>query len=106
MRRVPHADVVQVLRCEIDQRPIRAPGIDDLARRLVGTSRGAASLDLVFPASARDMVEAFVAAERRCCPGIGWQVEAGSDVVNLRIAADSVALDVMSKMFGNIDSTR
>lgn len=96
-RRIATEDILQVIGCELDKRPI-APGIDDLTPLIMRVSRSSSELAVEFPAHARETVEAFAAAERLCCANIGWQVDAGS-VVTLRIATDELTLDAISQMF-------
>lgn len=96
-RHIPVDDIVQVLGCEIEKRP-PAPGFDELVPIVRQVMRSPGELALEFPEDALATVEAFVVAEQQCCPGIGWEVEAGP-TVTLRIAADDAVLDAISSMF-------
>jgi len=94
-RRIPREDLLAVVGCEIEKRP-DAPTIADLVPLLVRAERSAGALAATFPASAAATVEAFAAAERSCCSGIGWHVETGS-ATTLSITAADAALDVISQ---------
>jgi hypothetical protein len=96
--------VLAVLGCEIDQRP-PAPGIDDLAEHIRGVTRGSGHIAVTFGPEALAQVEAFAAAERQCCAGIGWDVSSGDPVV-LRISADAASLSAMERMFSDLDIER
>jgi hypothetical protein len=96
-RHIAVEDVRQVIGCELNKRP-DAPTIDDLAPLVLSVTRSERELAVAFPASAREQVEAFAAAERVCCAGIDWRVEAGSRAT-LRIGADELVIDAISQMF-------
>ena len=107
MRPVPDEDLLDIMGCEIDQRPAAAPGIDDLAPFVRSAVRTADALTVRFTAAARDSLLAFVEAERHCCAGIGWTVTETPELA-LRVEAAAPALAVISDLFGkaNIDSNR
>jgi hypothetical protein len=94
---VPRADLLAVLACEIERRP-RAPGIGELAPHVREVAREPGALAVRFAPEARAVVEAFAAAERECCAGIGWQLSEGPEVV-LRVEAGAAALDALADMF-------
>jgi hypothetical protein len=96
-RHVADEDVLQVIGCELDKRPA-APTVDELAPLVLGVTRSSGELAVQFPATARQAIEAFAAAERMCCAGINWQVEGGS-ATTLRIGADELVLDAITQMF-------
>ncbi len=102
MRNIPSEDLLQVVGCEIDQRPTDAPGIDEIAALVLGGSRVPGALSVRFPADARATVEAFAAAERQCCGGIGWLVEGGTDAT-LTISTNDTALDAIETMFAQTE---
>lgn len=105
-RRIAAEDILQVIGCELDKRPI-APSIDDLAPLITRVSRSSSELTVEFSAHVQETVEAFAAAERLCCANIGWRVDAGS-VLTLRIVADELTLDAITQMFptNRIDKTQ
>jgi hypothetical protein len=88
------------LACEIEARP-EAPTIVDLVPRVLAVSRTPGLIAVEFQGDALADVEAFAAAERVCCAGIGWEVLNGPDVT-LRISADEAALDVLESMWQTI----
>ncbi len=106
-RHIDHLDLLPVIGCEIEKRPAGAPSIDDLAAIVLDVTRDEGALAISFPGGARATVEAFAAAERHCCGGMGWQVLTG-DGVTLRITAGPKALDAMTQMFvaPHIESTQ
>lgn len=106
MRKIPSEDLLDIVGCEIDARP-QAPGLDALAPYILGVSRDARAIVVTFVAEAAGLVEAFAAAERVCCAGIGWEVELGSPVI-LRITAGADALDALEQLVKetNIDNHR
>jgi hypothetical protein len=106
VRDITPDDLLTVLACEFEKRP-QAPTIFDVAPLFVEMYRADGAVLARFPAGARDTVEAFAAAERQCCAGIGWEVETDS-VVTLRVTANEAALDVIEQMLqeAHIDGTR
>lgn len=97
MREVPREDLLTVIGCEIERRP-DAPTLVDIEPLATSVRRAAGTLVIEFTEGALGLVEAFAAAERQCCSGLGWSVEAGPPVT-LRISAPQAALDTMQKMF-------
>ena len=101
MRNPRREDLIDVIQCEIDRRP-EAPVIADLEPHFVGLSRQPEMLTVSFAAEARETLEAFVAAERQCCAGVGWSVSDGPQVM-LRIEAGPAALDAFAMLFESKD---
>lgn len=97
MKSLPAEHLLDVVACEIDRRP-KAPAVADLEPHLVGVSRQPEALTVSFAPEARETLEAFVAAERQCCAGIGWFVSDGPEV-ELRIEAGAEALDALATLF-------
>ncbi len=97
MRNLPREELLDVVQCEIDRRP-EAPVIADLEPHVVGFTRQPEVLTISFAPEAREVLEAFVEAERQCCAGIGWMVSDGPDVA-LRIEAGADALDALTMLF-------
>lgn len=96
-RHIAGEDVLQVIGCELDQRP-PAPGIDDLAPLVTQMQRWPGQLAIQFRPGSLATVQAFAEAERRCCSGIGWQVEEGPPLT-LRITTSEAALEALVSMF-------
>jgi DNA-binding transcriptional MerR regulator len=96
--RIAPEDVLEALACEIDERPAGAPALDDLAPSLRGMRREPGALVVEFDPVAADTVEAFAAAERRCCAGIRWDVERGP-TISLRITATAAQLDALAGLW-------
>lgn len=93
-------DALEILGCQPTERPLGAPGAAELAHALRGIEREAAGvLVLAFDPAATREVEAFVAAEQRCCADLSWSVEAQADATRIRIAAGADQLDVLEQAF-------
>ncbi len=92
-------DALEVLACEIDVRPVGAPGIDALAAAILGVERVDGELIVSFAPGAADVVRRFVAAEERCCATIRWDVETIPDAVRLRIGAEPQQIEVLERLF-------
>lgn len=107
MRPVPSEDLLDVIGCEIDERPTGAPGIDELAPFVRSVERVAGAVTVAFAPDARESLLAFVEAERQCCAGIGWSVQETPGLA-LRIEAGEPALDVINALFNqrHIDSSQ
>ncbi len=98
MRENPGQDVLDVLACEIGKRPVEAPTMEQVGAFVSGSERSGDALIVRFNAGALDAVEAFVAAERQCCPGLTWDVHPG-DEVTLRIGGTPAQIDVLAQLF-------
>jgi len=92
-------EVVDVLVCEIGQRPKGAPTIDQIVGSVTSLRREADSLVVDFDPTAAETVEAVVAAERRCCSTIHWQLNTEQGL-QLRITAMPLQLATLEEMFG------
>ena len=92
-------DAIEVLACEIDQRPA-APGPQDLARFVRSASLRPEALVLGLDDAGRDVAEAFVAAEQVCCSDIGWSLES-VPTLTLRITATTPRLKVLATLVPN-----
>jgi hypothetical protein len=92
------ADVLSVLSCEIGVRPIGAPTLDEILPRLRRVQREPKALVIEFDSDSRAIIEAFAAAERQCCSGIGWEI-GGLAATSLRISAEPAQLDVLEGVF-------
>jgi hypothetical protein len=91
------SDVMALLACTWQERPLGAPTLGDLASHIQAVRRDGDVLVVEYHPSARDALAQVIAAERRCCPGIGWQV-AGDDRATLRITAMPEQLDALSQV--------
>jgi len=91
---------LDLLGCRLDVRPVGAPAIADIAQALVGVERAAAgALVLSFDPSATGDVEAFVAAEQRCCADLSWNVETAGPATRVKVVASAERLDVLEQFF-------
>ena len=95
-------EVLDILSCEIGSRPEDAPTLIDLLPVLGDVRLEGRSIVIEFDSAKRALVEAFAAAERLCCPGIGWEVH-GTPTPVLRVFADSTQLEVLVAMFRKED---
>ena len=92
-------ETLDTVACEFDKRPKDAPSFFDLADAIRGVRRDTGWLVVEFDAAAVDQVEALVAAERACCPGIGWELTRGP-AVRLRVVATEPQLDIVEGFLG------
>ena len=86
---------IEILACEISERPVDAPGPEQLAPFVLGCHRRGGVLCLPLRPEGRDIAEAFVAAERLCCPGIGWTVGEMGGALALIVQGTAAELDVI-----------
>src|SRR4051794_22503954 len=91
------ADVIELLACDIAERPSAAPTANVLAPHVRSVDRSSTALIIRFAPEAADDLEAFAAAERICCAGIGWDVK--RDPVVLTITASAAQLDAIEQIF-------
>ena len=90
-----HSDeLIQVLSCEIGQRP-DAPGPEQLAPFVTAATLTRETLVLRLHAAGREVAEAFVAAEQVCCSTIGWRLETAPQLT-LRITAGEPQLKLLA----------
>ncbi|MEX1255309.1 MAG: hypothetical protein WEE64_13305 [Dehalococcoidia bacterium] len=93
-------NALDILACEIELRPRGAPGIEDIARAIVTVERaGPCTLAVEFDAAAAADVEAFAAAEQRCCSTLSWTVEHREGVTRLTIGAEPPQIDLLEEIF-------
>jgi hypothetical protein len=93
MSRIAREDLIEVLACEIDERPA-APGPDALAPYVTGASISQGVLVVRLDPAGRAIAEAFVAAEQVCCADIGWVLEEDA-WLTLRMSASQPQLNVL-----------
>ncbi|MEX2158517.1 MAG: hypothetical protein WEB04_03865 [Dehalococcoidia bacterium] len=100
MTREADKDVLDVLACEFELRPLGAPGIDAVAKAALNVKRdGERKLAVSFDPSAQRVVEAFAAAERDCCSTLSWTVETQNGTLRLIVGAQPQQIDVLEAMF-------
>ena len=90
-------ELLELVACDIAARPEEAPTPQALAPHIRGLARTAATLKISFVAEAADDVEAFAAAERLCCSGLGFDVQ--RDPLVLAITALPGQLDAIEQLF-------
>ena len=93
-------EIIEVLDCDLGVRPAAAPGVDALLPHVCGVSTSDGALLVDFDAQAAGTLEAFVAAERLCCAGIGWEIERGP-VLRLRITANEGQLNAIKSLWNS-----
>ena len=89
-------DALDVLACEYERRPKDAPSFFDLQHAIRSVRREAGALVVDFEPTFADAVERLVAAERLCCPTIGWDL-ATMPAPRLRISAQPAQLEVFEQ---------
>jgi hypothetical protein len=70
----PTTDADDVLVCEYDKRPKGAPSFLDLQHAITAVVPEDDTLQVTFDPDERAAVEQLVAAERLCCPTIGFDL--------------------------------
>jgi hypothetical protein len=95
--------VLDVLACEIGRRPADAPHLTDLAPAVRTVRRDGTTLVVDLDPAVAQAAAAAVAAERLCCPEIGWHLERGEigrvgQTLTLRIEAAPAQLDVLEPL--------
>jgi hypothetical protein len=93
-------DIIEVLDCDLGARPAVAPGADALLPHVRGVSTSDGALLVDFDEQSAGTLEAFVAAERLCCAGIGWEIERGP-LLRLRITANEVQLEAIKSLWNS-----
>lgn len=68
-------ELLEVLACDLQARPRGAPGAAEILPAVQSVRREPDALLITFAPGALAAVAAFVAAEQRCCAGIGWQLD-------------------------------
>lgn len=91
-------EILDTLACEPANRPKGAPTICDIQPSIRSAHRDERQLTVTFDRSATELVGAVVAAERRCCSTITWDLETTQEPV-LRIKAGPTQLDVLEAIF-------
>ena len=100
MAREADRDVLDVLACEFELRPVGAPDIDAVAKTILNVARdGERKLAVSFDPAAERELTAFVEAERHCCSTLSWTVEKGGGTLRLIVGAQPQQIDVLEAMF-------
>ena len=90
-------ELLDVLACDFAARPGGAATIDEVAPHVRAVRRDPSTLIVEFDDSARDAVRDFVAAEQRCCAGLGWHLQQ-EPLLELRIEAAPAQLDILQQV--------
>ncbi len=90
-------ELIELVACGIAARPQDAPMPAALVPHILGMTRAGATLKISFAAEAVADVDAFAAAERICCSGLGFDVQRAPLV--LTITASPVQLDGIEQLF-------
>ena len=93
----PFQDDEDVLICEYEHRPRGAPSFIDLGDAITAVAREDGALRVAFDPVQRAAVEQLAAAERLCCPTIGFEVSAPPDLT-LTIRATPGKLATLEQM--------
>ncbi|HLB23025.1 MAG TPA: hypothetical protein VJP07_02940 [Dehalococcoidia bacterium] len=72
---------LRVVGCDIGARPKDAPVFEDVRPHILAVRREPRRLTVEFDGKASELVEAFVAAERRCCSDLVFSVSPGDPTV-------------------------
>jgi hypothetical protein len=96
----PDRSALRVLACDISRRTAGAPALADLAAsvRRVDLRRDVLVID--FDAAAESTLAAVVAAERLCCPQLGWELE---EPTRLRVIGNELQLDMVARLLGSAE---
>ena len=89
-------DTLDVLACEYTKRPKGAPSFIDLQGAIRGARRENGALTVEFDPATGGSVEELAAAERLCCPSIGFVVT-HTPAPTLRITATPAQLDIFEQ---------
>jgi len=92
-------DALEELACDVEARPRGAASLADLVPSVRGVRRENGALVVEFAAEAAPAVAEFAAAERLCCPEIGWALRE-TPAPALRITASPTRLDLLQQLFG------
>lgn len=90
-------DDEDVLVCEYEKRPQGAPSFLDLHHAVTAVTRDAERLHVAFDPTYRAAVEQLAAAERLCCPTIGFEVSPPPELT-LHIRATPGKLATLEQM--------
>jgi hypothetical protein len=93
----PTPEQLETLACDFDRRPKGAPGFLDVAPSIRSLRRENGALVIGFDQAAAGSVAALVDAERRCCAGIGWELNV-EPAPRLRITAAPAQLDLIEQV--------
>jgi hypothetical protein len=77
------AAALETLACDLSARPGSAPHFSAVEHAVRSVQRVQHTLVVDYDPAVAATLEAIVAAERLCCPELGWQLEAAGPDVNL-----------------------
>ena len=89
-------DTLDVLACEFTKRPKGAPSFSHLQGAVRTVQREDGALTVAFDPATGGAVEELAAAERLCCPTIGFDVS-HTPAPTLRITATPAQLDIFQQ---------
>jgi hypothetical protein len=93
-------DALDVLVCEYQKRPQGAPSFDDLQHAVRRVRREQGVLAVEYDPAVAAALEELAAAERLCCPSIGFDVTP-APMPTLRITARPAQLDVFEQFLSS-----
>jgi hypothetical protein len=94
---VPGDSDLDILACELDKRPRGAPSFLDLQPAVLSVRREQDVLAVEYRPTVATALEDLAAAERLCCPTIGFEVTR-APTPTLRIRATAAQLDIFEAM--------
>ncbi len=97
MKLEEQVEILEVLSCDIGSRPAGAPGPAELERFVTGRTRDEQTVTYSFRPEGLAAFEAFAAAERVCCSGLTWTVDAGRGALVIEASAEQ--LDALERIF-------
>ena len=89
-------DMIDVLACAYTKRPKDAPSFVDLQSAIRTVRREEGALTIEFDPATGDSVAELAAAERLCCPSIGFDIS-HTPAPMLRITATPAQLDIFEQ---------
>jgi hypothetical protein len=98
MAHLNRPEILETLVCEWGERPAGAPTTADVLPAVRNLRRNGETLVVELDPTAAEIVTAFVAAERRCCSTIGWDLRTTPNV-RLHLTATPAQLDALEQMF-------
>lgn len=93
---------LDVLACEIEARPKGAPGIADVAVGVLSVERERETLLVSFDPAMTAAIEAFVAAEQRCCASLSWRLDTSGGATRLSVVAQPQQIDLLEQLFTQV----
>jgi hypothetical protein len=91
-------DVLTVLSCDLNARPVGAPAFEDVLPAISAVWREMDALVVGFDPRLRRTIEGFAAAERACCSSIRWEVSAIEPVLRI-VPEDESQMALLKELF-------